>query len=92
MHHANADGTGYPILDGQSFHLENVPDYVWLVSYADRFEAMTNKRAYKRAKDYPSAWKELLSMIGDGKMSYKYTRVFSQIIFDFSILPVKEGS
>lgn len=92
MHHAHADGTGYPVLDGHPFNVHNVPDYVWLVSYADKFEAMTNRRAYKRAMDYPSAWQELLSIIRNGKLVYKYTRVFSQVVLDYSILPVKEDS
>lgn len=96
LHHTHADGTGYPQLDGKCFteHGENgttpIPDYVWLVAYADKFEAMTNKRSYKQAKDYPTAWKELLKLIRDDKLAYKYTRVFFRVVTEHSILPIKE--
>jgi len=89
MHHANADGTGYPIFDHTPYVENSVPDYVWLVAYADRFEAMTNQRMYKKAKDYPTAWKEILSMSREYKLPYKFTRVFSEIIKSDSILPIK---
>lgn len=90
MHHANADGTGYPALDGKHFDAGNVPDYVWLVSYADRFEAMTNERSFKQAKSYPQAWKEMLLMTQEGILPYKYTRLFGEMIRRNSILPIKE--
>ena len=90
MHHANADGTGYPSFSEQIFNLENVPDYVWLVSYADRFEAMTNTRSFKKALSYPEAWEEILRMSRMEKLPYKFTRLFSEIIKNKSILPIEE--
>lgn len=88
MHHANADGSGYPCVGGKVFNEENVPDYVWLVSYADRFDAMTNTRSFKKAKSYPDAWKELLNMSRHSKLPYKFTRLFGEIVKQKTILPI----
>ena len=88
LHHANADGSGYPSINNQIFNEKNVPEYVWLVAYADRFEAMTNTRAFKQAKSYPEAWKEILNMSRAGKLPYKFTRLFGELIRQKSIIPI----
>lgn len=88
MHHANADGTGYPVIDMHVFDKRNVPDYVWLVAYADRFEAMTNSRSFKQALSYPEAWKEILSMSREEILPYKFTRLFGEIVKNRSILAI----
>lgn len=90
MHHANADGTGYPVISGTILSENNVPDYVWLVAYADRFEAMTNNRAFKAAMNYPTAWTEILNMSRKGILPYKYTRLFGKIIREKSLLPIEQ--
>lgn len=89
MHHANADGSGYPVINMQVFDKTNVPEYVWLVAYADRFEAMTNNRSFKQAMSYPEAWKELLNMSRKEILPYKYTRLFGEIIKKKSILSIE---
>lgn len=91
MHHANADGTGYPVMNGEVFNEDNVPDYVWLVAYADRFEAMTNKRSFKASKSFPEAWQEILNLSRNGKLPYKFTRLFSEIVKQDSIFTIDEG-
>lgn len=81
MHHANADGTGYPMIQNKILKIDNVPDYVWLVIYADRFEAMTNSRHYKHgAKSYPEAWKVLLQESREGRLPYHFTRLFGELV------------
>lgn len=90
MHHANADGSGYPTINMQVFDISNVPDYVWLVAYADRFEAMTNNRSFKHAMSYPEAWKEILRMSRKELLPYKYTRLFGEIVKKRSLLPIEE--
>lgn len=103
MHHANADGTGYPVIEGKIYvdaetyrnilevkkntsdeidRMYNVvPDYVWLVAYADRFDAMTSKRAFKSTqKTYSEAWASILRDIQENKLPYKYKRVFGRFV------------
>ena len=88
MHHANADGSGYPTISGNILTEENVPDYVWLVAYADRFEAMTNSRSFKKAMTYPKAWGEILRMSRDGILPYRFTRLFGEIIREKSLFHI----
>lgn len=80
MHHANANGTGYPVINAKEFNISNVPEYVWIVSYADRFEAMTNSRSFKQAKSYPEAWKEILELSRKDILPYQPTRLFGEIV------------
>jgi len=87
-HHANADGSGYPSIS-EELNESTVPDYVWIVAYADRFEAMVGDRSFKRAKTYPDAWKEILSMSRNGVLPYKFARLFSEIVKKRSILSIE---
>lgn len=82
LHHANANGTGYPINleDKKVYTEENVPDYVWIVSYADRFDAMTSTRKFKSSKSYNEAWDELNKMRIDNILPYKYAKYFHSVI------------
>ncbi len=102
MHHANADGTGYPVVEGKIYvdaetyrnkletkredadeidNLHVVPDYVWIVAYADRFDAMTSKRAFKfMQKSYTEAWANILEDIQNNKLPYKYKRIFGRFV------------
>lgn len=82
LHHANANGTGYPINleDKNVYTEENVPDYVWIVSYADRFDAMTSTRKFKSSKSYNEAWDELNKMRVDNILPYKYAKYFHSVI------------
>ena len=89
-HHEYADGTGYPILENKIMKEEDIPDYVWLVAYADKFEAMTSKRSFKIPKTYPEAWNDILTLSREGKLPYKFTRLFGALVKDLSLLPIKE--
>lgn len=82
LHHANADGTGYPINleDKKVYTEENVPNYVWIVSYADRFDAMTSARKFKSSKSYSEAWDELNKMRVNNILPYKYAKYFHSVI------------
>lgn len=91
MHHANADGSGYPAINNERLNEKNVPEYVWLISYADRFEAMTNDRAFKSAMNYPEAWKEILSLSSIGSLPYKFTRLFGELVKEYSIIRMNES-
>lgn len=90
MHHANADGTGYPFIDkkplvsddmtGNYNEVVVVPDYVWLVIYADRFSALTEDKIYRPGLSYAEAWRHIHKMIKEKKISYKYRRVFENFV------------
>lgn len=88
MHHANADGSGYPNFNDQSFDKNNVPDYVWLVSYADRFAGMTMQRTYKKAMNYSDAWLALTNEIAKEKLPYCYSSIFKVVIQKESLVAV----
>ena len=82
FHHENADGTGYPsnFETGSCYNEENLPAYVWIVSYADRFNAMTEYRNFKNSKTYSEAWDELNSLRINGKIPYKYASFYLKVI------------
>lgn len=90
MHHANADGTGYPVLERGVFTKDNVPDYVWFVTYADRFIAMTTERPFKEAKSYPDAWRSIVDMSRDGVLPYQFAKTFGEMIQNESILYIED--
>lgn len=79
MHHANADGTGYPLLEGRQLNEKNVPDYVWAVSYADRFDAIINRRSYRVAKPLSEAWQDLASEVTSGRLPYAFMGAYKCI-------------
>lgn len=93
LHHENADGTGYPGKEDENhtvtpYREENIPDYVWIVSYADRFDAMTSDRAFKRALNYKEAWKEILKLAEQNKLPYRFRRAFYEVIRRESVIPL----
>lgn len=93
LHHENADGSGYPSKESIE-HIrigyceDDVPDYVWIVSYADRFDAMTTHRAFKTALNYKEAWQEILKLSETNKLPYRFRRVFYEVIKRESIIPL----
>lgn len=89
MHHANADGSGYPVLKNKIFDKSNVPDYVWLVAYADRFTAMTTRRSYKLAMNYADAWLELTNEIAKERLPYGFSSVFKTVIQRDSFVAIR---
>jgi HD-GYP domain-containing protein (c-di-GMP phosphodiesterase class II) len=89
MHHANYNGSGYPILESGTFRGENVPDYVWLVAYADRFQAMTTMRPFKPALSYPEAWRVLVDFARQEILPYKFATLFGEIIKKESLFPIE---
>ena len=70
-HHERIDGTGYPEgLSGQE-----IPLFARIIAVADTFDSMTSDRAYRKAKDFESAVKELLDVSGT-QLDPDITRVF----------------
>jgi putative two-component system response regulator len=59
-HHERWDGTGYP--DGLSEN--SIPLSAWIVSIADVFDALTNKRKYKEAWSVEAALLEMNTLSG----------------------------
>lgn len=81
-HHENADGSGYPknMESGKDCTEDNTPPYVWIVSYADRFNAMTSIRKFKFSMAYKEAWNELNKLRINGKLPYKYAAYYHRAI------------
>lgn len=90
MHHANYDGTGYPIIGGEKFDASNVPDYVWIVAIADRFIAMTTKRPFRNPLSYDKAWQELLKLSKDGILPYNHITEIKHTIAERSLVNIEE--
>lgn len=90
MHHANYDGTGYPTIGGIKFDASNVPEYVWIVAYADRFIAMTTKRPFRNPLSYDKAWKELLIQSKQGLLPYKFITEIKRTIAERSLVNIEE--
>jgi putative nucleotidyltransferase with HDIG domain len=89
LHHENANGTGYPInLEDNSLYTEeNTPGYVWIVSYADRFDAMTSVRNFKPSMSYDEAWDELNGLRVKNVLPYKYAKYFHSVIKNLNMFP-----
>lgn len=86
MHHANKDGTGYPKIGNKSYGIDiEVPEYVWIVSYADRLDAMISKRTFKRQKTLKDAWKILVDVSKKGELPYEPLSIYKEIIMDMDI-------
>ena len=63
MHHALLDGTGYPALQGKNYGTDiEVPEYVWIIAYADKLDAMISYRNFKNQKKIEDAWTTLVNM------------------------------
>ena len=90
MHHANLDGTGYPRINNMSYGTDIlVPEYVWIVSYADKLDAMISRRSFKRQKSLSEAWDVLVSMSREGKLPYENLGIYRKIISNMDIFKVK---
>lgn len=87
LHHENLLGTGYPIntKTGQNYLEEEIPSYVWIVSYADRFTAMTGSRKFKRSLSYGEAFDEINKLRIEGIIPYKYATYFHEVIVRINI-------
>lgn len=93
MHHANADGTGYPRINNKAYGVSTdlpnvdieVPDYVWIVAYADKLDAMISKRLFKRQKTLNEAWKVLVNISKEGKLPYDVLGIYKEIIMEMDI-------
>ncbi len=81
-HHACANGSGYPhnIETREPVTEGNAPTYIWVVAYADRFEAMTGERKFKSSLSYAQAWDELNRSRREGILPYKYAKYFHTVI------------
>lgn len=98
MHHALANGTGYPTVDGMSFKMSQsasdtagepciiVPEYVWIVSYADKLAAMISSRPFKPSKGMRDAYAELVKMSKGELLPYQLLDTYKRVIKDFNIL------
>lgn len=90
MHHAHLDGTGYPRMNNMAYGTDiEVPEYVWIVSYADKLDAMISRRSFKRQKSLSEAWNALVSISRDGKLPYEHLGLYKQIISKMDIFRVK---
>ena len=67
-----------------------VPEYVWIVSYADRLDAMISKRTFKRQKSLNEAWKILVDVSKNGELPYDPLLIYKEVIRDMDIF--KGGS
>lgn len=94
MHHANADGTGYPRINNRAYGIVSedhpdvaidVPEYVWIVAYADKLDAMISQRLFKRQKTLNEAWKVLVNMAKQGELPYDILNIYKDIIMDMDI-------
>lgn len=96
MHHLNEDGTGYPMNlsdpdNPRPYDAKNemeVPGYIWLVSYADRFEAMTSSRKFKHSLSYSEAWEKMTELKISGKLPYIYSKVFREVVRELNLQEV----
>lgn len=86
FHHANADGTGYPCINNDSsFDIEEIPEYVWIVAYADKLDAMISQRTFKKQMTLPEAWKELVEIAKMGILPYQFLNIYKDILSDMDI-------
>lgn len=87
LHHETADKQGYPVnLETQRpYEIEEIPEYVWIVAYADKFNAMTKNRKFQVSKSYSEAWDELNNMRISGILPYKYAGYFHNVIQELDL-------
>lgn len=97
MHHALGNGTGYPTVDGVPFKMSKsseieedsciiVPEYVWIVAYADKLAAMISSRPFKPSKGMRDAYAELVKMTKNELLPYQLLNTYKRVIKDFNIL------
>lgn len=95
MHHAALDGSGYPAIANRVLgdHLDDrpegyiqVPEYVWIVAYADKLDAMISRRNFKKAKNLKEAWASLVELSKNGgPLPYGPLNIYQKIIQDMNI-------
>lgn len=89
MHHACPDGTGHPRMKNIPYGLGDgmidVPEYVWIVAYADKLDAMISRRNFRRQKSLKEAWTELVNQSKNNKLTYEPLIIYQEIIKDMDI-------
>lgn len=86
MHHALLDGTGYPALQGKNYGTDiEVPEYVWIIAYADKLDAMISYRNFKNQKKIEDAWTTLVNMSKNEQLPYENLFIFQQIVSEMDI-------
>lgn len=86
MHHAAPDGSGYPRISNKAYGTDiEVPEYVWIVEYADKLDAMVSRRNFKRQKSLKDAWSTLVALSKEGKLPYEPLYLYRKIIQDLDI-------
>lgn len=87
LHHENANGGGYPenIVEERPYTADEIPEYVWIVAYADRFNAMTGSRKFKSSFSYAEAWDELNDLRIKEVLPYKFARYYHNVIKNLTI-------
>lgn len=86
MHHALLDGTGYPALQGENYGTDiEVPEYVWIIAYADKLDAMISYRNFKNQKKIEDAWTTLVNMSKNEQLPYENLFIFQQVVSEMDI-------
>ena len=86
MHHASPNGSGYPRISGNAYGTDiPVPEYVWIVAYADKLDAMVSRRSFKRQKSLKDAWSTLVCLSKENKLPYEPLTIYRKIIQDLDI-------
>ena len=86
MHHALLDGTGYPALQGKNYGTDiEVPEYVWIIAYADKLDAMISYRNFKNQKKIEDAWTTLVNMSKNEQLPYENLFIFQQVVSEMDI-------
>lgn len=86
MHHAAYDGSGYPRIANKAYGTDiPVPEYVWIVAYADKLDAMISRRNFKKQKNLKEAWTSLVMLSKEGILPYEPLDLYKKIIQDLDI-------
>ena len=81
-----ANGKGYPQFGEKYYNVKTVPEYVWIISYADKFDAAINERSYKNtSKTLKEAWAELAKSSKNGELPYDFAPIYKEIILEMDI-------
>ena len=70
QHHERLDGSGYP----QGIKEENIEESAKIIGFADVYEALTHRRAYREAYNHFDAMKIILKRKGD--FDYRIVKAF----------------
>ncbi len=86
MHHALLDGTGYPTINSKDYGKDiEVPEYVWIVAYADKIAGMIEPRRFKDPMKIPDVWEEINRMERDKKLPYEFITIFNYVLKEMDI-------